>query len=93
MPKAINGHSQKPTTEQEVDYALSVKMLGDIRDFWMEQATSSTIDQAKLYRLGVIAFSQWASILGVDIGMNVEQFTNVCRANFQAAYDKSPKFG
>ena len=93
MPKTINGNSQKPTTEQETDYALSVKMLGDIRDFWMEQAASSKLDQVKLYRLGVVAFSQWASILGVDVGMNVEQFTNVCRANFQAAYDKAPKFG
>ena len=93
MPKTINGNSQKPTSEQESDYALSVKMLGDIRDFWMEQTADSTLDQAKLYRLGVVAFSQWASILGVDLGMNVEQFTNVCRANFQAAYEKAPKFG
>lgn len=93
MPKVINGSSQKPTTEQETDYALSMKMLSDIRSFWLEQATYSTIDQVRLYRLGVVAFSQWASILGVDVGMNVEQFTNVCRANFQAAYEKAPKFG
>lgn len=93
MPKAINGNPQKPTPEQEADYALSVKMLNDIRNFWMEQATGSTLDQVRLYRLGVVAFSQWAAILGVDVGMTVEQFTNVCRANFQQAYDKAPKFG
>lgn len=93
MPKAINGNSQKATPEQEADYALSVKMLADIREFWMQQATGSTLDQVKLYRLGMVAFSQWAAILGVDVGMSVEQFTNVCRANFQAAYDRAPKFG
>jgi len=93
MPKAVNKAAPKPTPEQEADYALSVKMIQDIRDFWVKQSADTTIDQFKLYRIGVVAFSQWASILGVDIGMTVEQFTNVCRANFEQAYAQAPKFG
>lgn len=93
MPKTSNGHSPVPTPEQEADYALSMKMLQDIRVFWAEQSAIKTVDEVKFYRLGVVALTQWASILGVDIGMTTEQFTNVCRANFEHAYAKSPKFG
>jgi len=93
MPKAINAQPPAPSSEQKTDYALGVKMLKDIRAFWAEQTTDTTVDQVRLYRLGVITFSQWAAILGVDIGMTTEQFTNVCRANFEQAYANAPKFG
>jgi hypothetical protein len=94
MPKTTNGNDPAPTPEQQADYALGIKMLNEIREFWMgQQAADPTLDQVKLYRIGVVAFSQWASILGVDVGMTVEQFTNVCRANFETAYDRAPKFG
>jgi len=92
MPKAIKAQAPKSTPEQEADYALSMKMIEDIRAFWIEQSKSE-IDQVRLYRIGVVTFSQWASILGVDIGMTVDQFANVCRANFEQAYAQAPKFG
>lgn len=92
MPKAIKAPVPKPTPEQEADYALSVKMLGDIRAFWAEQSKAE-IDPVRLYRIGIVTFSQWASILGVDVGMTADQFVNVCRANFEQAYAQAPKFG
>lgn len=89
MPKVSNA----PTVTQDQDYQVMLKVLNELKAFWVAQLKESKIDEVKFSRLALVALTQWASIVAVDIGMSAEQFTNVCKANFIASYEKAPKFG
>lgn len=88
MPKIVNGHDSNP------DYALASKMLADIKAFWAaQQAELVGEDPMRVSRLATVAFSQWAAMLAVDVGMQSYQFSAVCQANFDEAFKQAPRFG
>lgn len=91
MPKATT----KPTTteEQGPDYEAVTKMLAEYRESWNKQFTESGMDAVKFSRLSVVALTQIAAIVAVDVGMTVDQFSNVCRAQFTEAHKRAPRFG
>lgn len=88
MPKA-NGPT--PIASDE-DYQIMLKTLEAMRAFWIQQVRESGIDEVKFSRLGLVAITQWASIVAVDLGMSHEQFSAVCQANYKTSYAKAPRF-
>ncbi len=93
MPKKVmNGQCPQPV-EPNVDYELTLRILNEIKEFWMGQLKLAPVDDVKFARLSVVAFTQWAAMLGVDVGMTEDQFTNICRTQFRHAYERAPKFG
>lgn len=88
MPKV-----EMQKAEVHPDYLLTQKLIGEFRQFWIEKLRESGAANVKFTRLSVVALTQVAAILAVDAGMQPEQFTAVCMANFKEAYARAPKFG
>lgn len=88
MPKI-----SEPKPKVSEDYILTTKLLNEFRQVWVDQMKESGVAQVKYTRLSVVAMTQVAAIAGVDVGMTVEQFISVCKANFYEAYNRAPKFG
>lgn len=78
---------------KEAAIAEVTKILKSLSIWWLEQRQQQTIGQVTFNRLSVVALTQHAAILGVDVGMTEDQFVDVCRATFQSAYKKAAKFG
>lgn len=74
------------------EYLLTVKLLNEFRQSWINQMQESGVSQVLYSRLSVVALTQVAAIAAVDVGMTPEQFVDVCRANFDEALKKAPKF-
>jgi hypothetical protein len=89
MPRVV---ARPPQQEMTPDYLLTTKILNAYKDAWAIQLKESGADPMLYARLSVVAMSQWLAIVGVDIGMSQEQFLAVCKANFETAYQKAPKF-
>ncbi len=88
MPKV-----KAPEPEQSPDYLLTQKLINEFRQFWVDKMKEEGGSQVRFSRLSVLALTQVASIVAVDVGMNHDQFTAVCLANFKEAYKRAPKFG
>lgn len=86
MPKAIK-------LEDNPDYRLTMKLLNEFRALWVEQLRISETDPVRFSQLSVVALTQLSAIVGVDVGMIPQQFEAVCRAQFDAAFAKAPRFG
>lgn len=80
-------------TKVTAEFQATAKMLAAFRETWLEQLKASGIDDVRYSQLSVVAMTQLAAIVAVDVGVKLEQFTAVCQANFKEAYDKAPKFG
>lgn len=90
MPKKqLNG--SKPA-EPSTEYKLVHEMLTEFRDVWVKQCQGATIDPMIFSRLSVVALTQLSAIVAVDVGMQPDQFTNICSAQFTEAYRKAPRF-
>lgn len=74
------------------EYVLTKKLVSEFMKAWHEQMADSGVGQVRYSQLSVVALTQVAAIAGVDVGMNIDQFTAVCQANFKQAYDIAPKF-
>lgn len=90
MPRVTN---KPPEPELTSEYLLTVKLVSEFRQAWIDQFKAAGVSQVLFSRLSLVAMTQVAAITGVDIGMNEQQFLAVCRANFQQAYANAPKFG
>lgn len=82
----------KIEADDDPKYILTKKLVSEFMKTWHEQNKESGVDEVLFSQLSVVALSQVAAIIGVDIGMRAEQFSNVCQANFKQAYDIAPKF-
>lgn len=89
MPKVVNGHSPEPNP----DYQATLAILSAYRALWARQCGEMGMDPVKFSRLSLVALTQLASIVGVDIGMQEAQFLAICQANFKLSHSKAPKFG
>lgn len=90
MPKKTN---KPPEPAPTPEYLLTVKLLNEFRQLWADQLKESGVSSVLFSRLSLVALTQVAAIVAVDVGMTPEQFLAVCRANFNEAYSKAPKFG
>lgn len=89
MPRKLNG--AKPP-EVHPDHQLAIKLLNEFRNLWVEQMKENEVDPMKYSRLSLVALTQLAAIVGVDVGMSLPQFEAVCKAQFETAYAKAPRF-
>lgn len=90
MPKIMNGHKASP--EVSPDYELTAKLLKEFQATWNEQYKEAGVDPVLFSRLSIVALSQLAAVVAVDVGMNIDQFMAVCRALHVKAFDAAPKF-
>lgn len=87
MPRGVPKPASNP------DYEAALKLLAAFRETWAKQHAEAGLDALKYSRLSVVALTQLSAIVAVDVGMNAQQFENVCRAQFKAAYEQAPRFG
>jgi hypothetical protein len=74
-------------------YQLTLLLLNEFRNKFTELAARDLADPVVLSRLSTVALSQLAAMLAVDVGMKQDQFTAVCRSNFEEAFKRAPRFG
>jgi hypothetical protein len=91
VPKNMNDHPSNPDISSS-EYELFTKLLTEFRQVWLDHLKESGADPVKFSQLSVLALSQFAAIVAVDINMHPKQFEAVCNANFKTAHDKAPKF-
>lgn len=90
MPKIAKTEVKQETTPE---YKIMVDMLTGFQREWNAQFNAKKdIDAVKFSKLSVVALTQLSAIIGVDVGMMEEQYTNVCRAQFIEAHKRAPKF-
>lgn len=77
------------------EFIMTMNLLNEFRQVWLDKmkGRGEGVSESVYSRLSLVALTQLSAIIGVDIGMNASQFTAVCRANFDAAYERAPKFG
>lgn len=83
----------KAAASSTADHALTLKLISEFQATWVRYQKEAGVKPVKYSQLSVVALSHLAAVLGVDVGMNSEQFINVCQANFSEAYRRAPKFG
>ena len=87
----MNGH--KAQIDQSKEYKITAKILSDFRDLWVEQFKQAGVDSVLFSRLSVVALTQLSAIIAVDVGMQPEQFSSICSAQFTEANKRAPRFG
>lgn len=70
-----------------------MRLLNAFNECWKDQGRQAGVDPVIYSRLSMVALSQLAAALAVDVGMKPEQFAAVCQAQFAQAYQRAPKFG
>lgn len=92
MPR-INGQTPAKQSEGGADYQLHIRLLTAFKTVWVEQAKQAGVDPMVYSRMSMIALSQLAAVVAVDVGMTPKQFVAVCEAQFEEAHKRAPKFG
>lgn len=87
MPRIVT-----PKPAQSPEYTLTMKLVAEFRQTWVDQMREAGVPQVQYSRLSIVALSQVASIAAVDIGMTSKQFADLCVANFNEAHKRAPKF-
>lgn len=93
MPKIINGHNpEDPETEVDPNKKLLTDLLRQYQSGYLSMTQLNLADPVLLCKLSVVALSQLSAMHAVDVGMNPEQFFNICKANYSEAFKRAPKF-
>jgi hypothetical protein len=86
-------------TNDELDltpeYKLATKLLNAHKSLWvreMKKAGKADIDPVMYSRISIVALTQLAAMVGVDVMMEHQQFAAVCNAQFAEAYRRAPRF-
>lgn len=89
MPKKMNSaHPQ----QEDPHYQLTLTLLNEFKNKFAELANKRLADPVVFSRMSTVALSQLAAIIAVDVGMKQDQFTAVCRSNFEEAFKRAPRF-
>lgn len=89
MPRATQQAAAGPSPE----FQLTMRLLSAFRDTWNTEFKAEGVDPMLFSRLSVVALTQLAAVVGVDVGMTPKQFTAVCRTQFDEAHKRAPRFG
>jgi hypothetical protein len=81
-----------PKVKVSPEFELASQLLTDFRNLWIEKSQKSKVDPMLFSRLSVVALTQLAAIVAVDVGMQPEQFLAVCNAQFLEAHKNAPRF-
>ena len=72
---------------------ILVVKLWEIWKEHREWCKAQKIDPVIYSRVSVVSLTQIAAVTAIDVGMTEEQFLNTCKANFQEADKKAPRWG
>lgn len=89
MPRNEGAHA--PQTDPH--YQLTLTLLNEFKAKFAELAGKGLADPVIFSRMSTVALSQLAAVIAVDVGMTPEQFTAICRSNFDEAFKRAPRFG
>jgi hypothetical protein len=93
MPKKLaNGKDHHPTQPVSPEYQLASKLMEAFQETWKAMYAEGLADPMTFSRMSVVALTQLAAIVGVDVGMSTDQFIAINKANFEEAFRKAPKF-
>ena len=70
-------------------------LVGKLWEIWKEHrewCKGQKIDPVIYSRVSVVSLTQIAAVTAVDVGMTEEQFLNTCKANFQEANQRAPRW-
>jgi hypothetical protein len=76
-------------------YTLHSKLLEDSWATWRanrSRAAEGGVEAVRYARLSIVTLSQMAAMTAVDIGLTEKQFLATCKANFDEAYKRAPKW-
>lgn len=75
-------------------HEIHTRLLATLWKEWIKHRDENKqVDPPRYSRLSVVTLSHVAATVAVDVGMDLEQFLAVCRANFKDAYQRAPKWG
>jgi hypothetical protein len=83
----------KSNGQESPEYQLTSILLTELQETWKRLYAEHGKDPMLFSRMSVVAFSQLAAVMAVDVEMNLQQFTAVCKAQHEIAYKQAPKFG
>lgn len=83
---------QASQEEKNPEYVLTQQLIADFRQLWVDKLKEVGGSHVKFSQLSILALTQVAAIVAVDVGMNHEQFGAVCLTNYKEAYKRAPKF-
>lgn len=86
-------HVNPPPGANDPHYQLTLELLSAFQQTWKAEYAKNKADPMTFSRLSMVALAQLAATVGVDVGMTLEQFNQVCAASFTEAYNRAPKFG
>lgn len=93
MPKNMNGHDpETPATVEDANKKLLTEILRHYQASYISMSNLHAEDPVLLCKLSVVALSQLGAMHAVDVGMNPEQFFNICKANYAEAFKRAPRF-
>lgn len=87
MPKI-----ERPKVVQSPELILTNKLIAEFRQLWVDQMREAGMPQMQYSRLSLLALMQVAAIVGVDIGMQPEQFSAMALGSFKEAHKRAPRF-
>lgn len=72
------------------------ELLADLWNIWSLHrrlnADLRKMDAVRYSRLSVVTLSQMAAVTAVDVGLTEEQFLATCKANFDEAVKRAPRW-
>lgn len=74
------------------DLSLTNRLIAEYRQLWVDQLREAGVPQMHFSRLSLVALTQVAAVVAVDVGMQPEQFIAMCLANFSEAHKRAPRF-
>lgn len=83
---------QPPKAVQSPELVLTNKLIADFRQLWVDQFKEAGMPQMQYSRLSILALMQVAAVVGVDIGMQPEQFSAMALGSFKEAHKRAPRF-
>lgn len=89
MPKKMNGHSHGQVNPHQ---QLAKEILEQFRLSFMTMVNEKKAEPILLSRLSVVALTQLAAVIAIDVGMQSDQFINISRCNFDEALKRAPRF-
>jgi hypothetical protein len=74
-------------------YEMHKRLLEDLWKTWGKHRDLNKPKYHEFYRVAVVTLTQQAATLAVDVNMTEEQFLATCKANFQEALRRAPRWG
>lgn len=73
-------------------YEMHKAFTADVWQTWGQHRDKNTPDFQKFYRVSVVSLTGMGAATAVDVGMTKDQFLATCKANYEEAVRKAPRW-